>query len=173
MKPKRALRILFLMMTAFPFLFAAAGPGFVRVQIKEWEVPIPNSRPHDPAVAPDDSLWYTGQQSNTLGRLDPKTGEIKVYRLKTPDSGPHGLVADKEGNIWFTANYKGYIGKLDPRSGEVAEYPMPDPGARDPHSLVFDQKGILWFTVERGNFIGRLTPEPLFISPSSDSPPNN
>jgi virginiamycin B lyase len=77
----------------------------------------PDSHPHDPALAPDGALWYTGQMSNTLGRLDPKTGKIQEFRLKTPDSGPHGLVADHDGNIWFTANFKGYIGKLDPRTG--------------------------------------------------------
>lgn len=84
------------------------------VQIKEYEVPTPHSRPHDPALAPDGSLWYTGQGANKLGRLDPKTGEFKEYPLKTPKSGPHGLVADKDGNIWFTAISGGYVGKLVP-----------------------------------------------------------
>jgi len=128
------------------------------VRIEEWNVTTPDSRPHDPAVAPDGSLWYTGMRSNTLGRLDPKTGTIKEYPLKTPDSGPHGLVADGEGNIWFTANSKGYLGRLNPRTGNVAEYPMPDRAARDPHSLIFDPKGILWFTVQEGNFAGQLDP---------------
>ena len=76
--------------------------GTLNVQIQEYEVPTPKSPPHDPAVAPDGSLWYTGQGANKLGRLDPKTGEFKEYPLKTPNSGPHGLVADKDGNIWFT-----------------------------------------------------------------------
>ncbi|HKZ16086.1 MAG TPA: hypothetical protein VJ161_01290, partial [Geobacteraceae bacterium] len=96
------------------------------VQIEEWSIPTTRSFPHDPAVAPDGALWYTGMQSNTLGRLDPKTGRIREYPLKTPDSGPHGLVADKGGNIWFTANYAGYIGMLDPRTGKVTEFPIPD-----------------------------------------------
>ena len=46
----------------------------------------PNSRPHDPAVAPDGSLWYTGQRANKLGRLDPQTGQFKEdfhYYLNT------------------------------------------------------------------------------------------
>jgi virginiamycin B lyase len=128
------------------------------VLIKEWDVPTPNSRPHDPAAAPDGSLWYTGMRSNTIGRLDPETGKIKEYKLRTPDSGPHGLTADKEGNIWFTANYKSYIGKLNPHTGAVKEYPMPETSAKGPHTPVFDQKGMLWFTVEEGNFIGRLDP---------------
>jgi virginiamycin B lyase len=129
-----------------------------QVSIQEWEVPTPNSRPHDPAVAPDGSLWYTGQRANKLGRLDPRTGQFKEYPLKTPDSGPHGLVADRDGNIWFTAISKGYVGKLNPATGQITEYRMPDPRARDPHTPVFDQQGILWFTLESSNFIGRLDP---------------
>jgi virginiamycin B lyase len=158
MKYKSFLRLLFLMIASVLFL-PTTGTGAIKVIIKEWEVPTSNSRPHDPAIAPDGSLWYTGQQSNTLGRLDPKTGKIKEYPLKIQNSGPHGLVADKGGNIWFTANYKGYIGKLIPLTGEVIEYPLPNPAARDPHSLVFDQQGLLWFTVQDGNFVGRLNPQ--------------
>jgi streptogramin lyase len=70
---------------------SAAPPA--KIAVKEWDVPTPDSHPHDPAVAPDGALWYSGQMSNTLGRLDPKTGKIQEFRLKTPDSGPHGLVA--------------------------------------------------------------------------------
>lgn len=132
-------------------------PGDVRVTIREWLVPTPGSRPHDPLAMPDGSIWYTGQMADVLGRLDPKTGAIKQYPLP-PKSGPHGLVADKDGNIWYTANFAGYIGKLDPRTGHVTQYPMPNPAARDPHTPVFDRHGILWFTVQAGNFVGRLVP---------------
>jgi virginiamycin B lyase len=138
-------------------LLMAAKPA--NVSIQEWEVPTPNSRPHDPALAPDGSLWYTGQMSNTLGRLDPKTGQFKEFPLKTAGSGPHGLVADKDGNIWFTAISKGYVGKLDPKTGEIAEYHMTDPRVRDPHTPALDPAGNVWFTTEQSNFVGRLDPK--------------
>jgi len=131
----------------------------LNVKIQEYDVPTPKSRPHDPALAPDGSLWYTGQGANKLGRLDPKSGEFKEYSLKTPKSGPHGLTADKDGNIWFTAISGGYVGKLNPKTGEIAEY-RPDNGAEiDPHTPVFDHDGILWFTNEETNYIGRLDPK--------------
>src|SRR3984885_10863018 len=111
--------------------------GTLNVHIQEYEVPTPKSRPHDPAFAPDGSLWYTGQGANKLGRLDPKTGEFKEYPLKTRNSGPHGLVADKDGDIWFTAISGGYVGKLDPKTGEITEY-RPSGGSKtDPHTPVF------------------------------------
>jgi virginiamycin B lyase len=144
-------------MIAAAFAFAAVGT--LSVPIKEYEVPTPKSRPHDPALAPDGSLWYTGQAANKLGRLDPKTGEFKEYPLKTPGSGPHGLVADRQGNIWFTAISGGYVGKLDPKTGEISEYRAPGNVEIDPHTPVIDHDGILWFTNEETNYIGRLDPK--------------
>ena len=110
-----------------------ASAAELNVAIKEYDVPTANSRPHDPALAPDGALWWTGQLADKLGRLDPKTGEIKEFPLKAK-SGPHGLAADKEGNIWFTANFAGYIGKLNPKTGEVTEYKIPETTRTKPPS---------------------------------------
>ena len=63
----------------------------LEVTIREWDVPTPRSNPHDPAAAPDGSLWWTGQFTNRLGRLDPATGMMREYPLKTANTGPHGL----------------------------------------------------------------------------------
>src|SRR5437762_1867914 len=127
------------------------------VSIREFDLPTPDARPHDPAVAPDGSLWFTEQKANKLGRLDPKSGRIREYPLPTADSGPHGLIADREGNIWFTANYKGYVGKLDPKNGKVAEFPVSLAHA-DPHTPAIDSRGRLWFTMQQANAVGRLDP---------------
>jgi virginiamycin B lyase len=132
--------------------------GNTLINIQEWDVPTPNSRPHDPLAASDGSIWYTGMNANVLGRFDLATKQFKEFKLKTAGSGPHGLTEDKAGNIWFTANTKGYIGKLDPKTGTINEYPMPDPAARDPHTPVFDQKGNLWFTIQGANKVGRFNP---------------
>jgi virginiamycin B lyase len=145
---------------------SVAGP--VKVTFQSWSAPTPGSRPHDPLAASDGSLWYTGQMANVLGRVDPKTGEIKEYPLKTAHSGPHGLVEDKDGNIWYTGNTGALIGKLDPKTGVVSEYMIVDPDIRDPHTLIFDRAGILWFSVQNANRIGRLDPssgEMKFLTP--------
>ncbi len=152
-----------------------AEPAALEVKIDEWTVPTPKSHPHDPAVAPDGSAWYTGQRSNTLGRLDPRTGSFKEYPLPIPNSGPHGITAANDGFIWFTGNTAAYIGRLDPSTGDVQAFRMPDPKARDPHTLIFDQRGTLWFTVQGGNFVGRLNPSQgrtdLKPAPTPDSRP--
>jgi len=145
---------------SFPEKGKPAGvviPGPAEISFKEWQAPTPGSRPHDPLAARDGSLWYSGQMANVLGRVDPKTGDIKEFPLKTAHSGPHGLKEDSGGNIWYTGNTGSLIGKLDPKTGAVSEYKTPEPG--DPHTLIFDNSGILWFTMQNANRIGRLDPK--------------
>ena len=92
---------------------AVVAANDIHVAIKEWRTPTSGSHPHDPLATRDGAIWCTGHMANLLGRLDPKTGQVREYCLKTPMSGPHGLVSDAGGNIWFTASFEGYIGKLD------------------------------------------------------------
>jgi virginiamycin B lyase len=158
---------------------ASASPATavaeLKVQIREWAVPTKGAHPHDPAVGPDGSLWFTEQMVSKLGRLDPAAGTFREFPLKGDNDGPHGLVADRSGNIWYTGNFAAHIGKLDPRTGAVTQYKMPDAKAEDPHSLVFDSQGILWFTVQVGNMVGRLDPSTgkidLRTAPTNNSHP--
>lgn len=131
--------------------------GSVKVNIKEWVLPTPGSRPHDPLAAADGSLWYTGHMGSLIGHLDPTTGKITEYHTKTPISGPHGLTMDKDGNVWYTGNFKGYIGKLNTKTGQFTEYKVGT--ARDPHTPLFDKNGTLWFTAQNSNMLGRLDPK--------------
>src|SRR5215831_12421695 len=48
-------------LTLATLVAASTALTTLSVQIKEYDVPTPKSRPHDPALAPDGSLWYTGQ----------------------------------------------------------------------------------------------------------------
>ena len=154
---------------------AAMIDGPAKAEIRMFPVLTPGSRPHDPLATRDGAIWYTGQLSNKLGRVNTKTGEVKEYTLKTAHSAPHGLVEDKDGNIWYTGNNTGLIGKLDPKSGAVTEYKLPDPNAKDAHTLIFDHDGILWFTVQQANMLGRLDPKSgdvkLVTSPTPKSRP--
>ncbi len=161
------------------FLFCALLPAAAQAPapvaaITEYPIPA-GSFPHDPALDRNDVLWYTAQQGNKIGRLNPADGRVTEFPVPTPNSGPHGLVADAAGNIWFTENSAGKIGRLDARTGQITEYPMPDPTARDPHTPVFDPKGILWFTVQAANRIGRLDPATgevrLFTVPTASARP--
>lgn len=149
----------------------------VDVKFDEWMTPSKPAYPHDPAVAPDGSVWYTAQRASTIGRFDPASGQFKEFALPTPNSGPHGLQPDKNGNIWYTGNAAGLIGMVDAKTGTVTEYKMPNPKAKDPHTIAFLPDGRLFFTVQAGNFIGTLDPKVpggairLVESPTANSRP--
>jgi virginiamycin B lyase len=155
----------------------AAIPESVDVKFEQWMTPSNPPYPHDPAVAPDGSIWYTGQRANVVGRFDPATQQFKEFTLPTPNSGPHGLQPDKDGNIWYTGNAAGLIGKIDAKTGKVTEYKMPNPKARDPHTIAFLRDGRMVFTVQAGNFVGTLDPKApdgaikLVESPTANSRP--
>ncbi|MEX2451403.1 MAG: hypothetical protein WD407_11160 [Rhodospirillales bacterium] len=132
--------------------------GDAKVDFKEWVVPTLGQRSRDPIEAADGTIWWAGQWGNLIGRIDPKTGDMKEFPL--PDKAmPHTVTLDRAGNVWYTGNKNATIGMLDPKTGKITEYKMPDPKAKDPHSAIFDKNGILWFTLQHSNMVGRLDPK--------------
>jgi putative transcriptional regulator len=61
-------KLCFFVMLAMMIAFVAAGG--LRVQIKGFDVPTLNSRPHDLALAPDELRWHMGPPANRLDRSD-------------------------------------------------------------------------------------------------------
>ena len=59
-------KLCFVTMLATTLAFVAVER--LNVHVKGYDVPTPDSRPHDPAFAPDGSLWYMGQPANELRR---------------------------------------------------------------------------------------------------------
>jgi len=136
-------------------LLAAADRPLDGLEISEWTVPWPGTRPRDPYAGPDGRVWFVGQTGDYLAVFDPATGQFKRYDLD-PGTGPHNLIVDQDGMVWYAGNRNGLIGRLNPMDGSVARYRMPDPEAGDPHTLVFDPRGDIWFTVQAGGAVGKL-----------------
>jgi virginiamycin B lyase len=141
-------------------LLAGAAPAASQdtpseVEIREWEVPWPDTRPRDPYVGPEGGIWFVGQRADYVAVLDPGTGEFQRFDLPE-GAGPHNLIVSGDGTIWYAGNRDRHIGRLDPATGEVARIDMPDPGARDPHTLLFGEGDRIYFTVQGGNRVGRL-----------------
>jgi virginiamycin B lyase len=77
--------------------------------------------PHDVARAPDGTVWYTGQRTGVLGRLDPKTGGVE--RIPLGGSAPHGVIVGPDGAPWVTDSGQNAIIRVDPISKEVKAWP--------------------------------------------------
>jgi virginiamycin B lyase len=125
------------------------------IEIREHTVPWPDSRPRDPDVAPNGSIWLVGQGGDYVAHFDPESLEFARKELP-PGTGPHNIIVDRDAALWIAGNRQGYIGKMNPNTGEMVRFTMPDERVKDPHTMVFDGKGSIWFTAQWSNFIGRL-----------------
>ncbi|MGQ0533243.1 MAG: Vgb family protein [Caulobacteraceae bacterium] len=132
--------------------------GPLQVSSREWVALQLGQRARDPVEAPNGMIWYVGQQGNTIGRINPRTNEVREWPL--PEGAlPHSVNVDAQGGVWYMGNGNGTIGKFDPATGAAREYRMPDPNARDPHTAEFDRNGVMWFTLQQSNMIGRFDPQ--------------
>jgi len=155
MRRNASVLLLLPILATLPLTTPAASQDVQTVELREWTVPWPNSRPRDPYFdAASGFVWFVGQTGNYVAYFDPRTTEFKRYEIED-GTNPHSLIVDSRG-VWYTGNQNGRIGRLDPQTGKLTIYMMPDSTARDPHTPIFDAKGDLWFTVQGGNFVGKL-----------------
>ena len=109
------------------------------------------------APAPDGTVWYTGQLTGVLGRLDPKTGGVERIPLGK-GSAPHGVIVGPDGAAWVTDSGQNAIVRVDPMSKEVKGWPLPaSRGGANLNTAAFDGKGRIWFTGQTGIY-GRHDP---------------
>ena len=127
----------------------------VQVEITEWPVPWKDSRPRDPDVAPNGSIWLVGQGGDYAARFDPVSKEFFKKDLP-PGTGPHNLIVDRDSSLWIAGNRQAFIGKMNPITGELTRFTMPDESATDPHTMVFSGRNHIWFTMQWSNYVGRL-----------------
>ena len=87
------------------------------VIVTEYDLPRPETLPHDAAADTDGTIWYGDFGTHVLGMLDPKTGKVTEYPLPmTKPGAPMGsldLVLDKQGNVWMGTMYQGNLAKFD------------------------------------------------------------
>jgi streptogramin lyase len=111
-------------------------------------------------VVADDqgNIWFANFQGHKLGKLNPKTGDIKQYQPPTADASPYGVVRDaKTGYIWYADMNGDYITRFDPKTEQFVEYPVPTHQAY-PRFMGVDSKGRVWFTEFFQPKIGVLDP---------------
>ncbi len=104
------------------------GQG-TRVIMTEYDLPRPETLPHDAIVSDNGTVWYGDFGSQYLGKLDPSTGEIIEYPIPVTKPGAPGgsldLNFDPEGNIYLGMMYQGVIVKFNPETEEFGFWKSP------------------------------------------------
>ena len=119
--------------------------------IKEYTLPNPESRPRRIAISPDDIIWYADYSRGYLGRLDPKTSEVKDWPSPSgPRTQPYGI-AYLNGAIWYveSAIRPNVLVRFDIKSEKFQSWAIPGGGgvvrnmkATPDGNLVMAERGV-------------------------------
>ena len=102
--------------------------------------------------------WFTDIGRETIGRIDAKTGEIKLYSTPTKSSGPRRGMMDAQDRIWF-GQYRGNrIAMFDTRTLQFQEWPVPTPWS-GPYDVAVDKNGEAWTGSMLNDRVTRLNPK--------------
>lgn len=106
-----------------------------RVIVTEYDLPRPETLPHDAAADAQGNIWYADFGTHVLGMLDPKTGAVTEHRIPiTKPGAPQGsldLVFDARGDIWLGTMYQGSLAKFDRRTKTFQTWGSPTYMDRD------------------------------------------
>ena len=117
-------------------------------KIETWEPfkAVPKGEPHNIYdVVPDskNNAYFTDFRQRHIGRIDAKTGEVKLFAVPTPASAPRRGMMDAKDRLWF-GEYRGdRIAMFDTRSGEFKEWKLATPWA-SPYDVAIDKNEEAW-----------------------------
>ncbi len=105
------------------------------------------------AIAPDQTVWFTMDSANALGRL--RDGKIeRVVTGKRNNVEPIGLGVDGNGLVWYTDALSQAIASVS-SDGKLASIPLDTPIARLGR-LAVAPDGAIWFAESSAYSITRL-----------------
>lgn len=105
-------------------------------------------------------LWFTDARTNSIGKLDIKSGKTYLIAIPTERAGPMGItLSNDKKNIWFTEILASKIAKLDTNTDKITEYSTGEDTG--PTFLIFDKNNALWVTQSYSRNILRIQPDLL------------
>jgi virginiamycin B lyase len=115
--------------------------------------PPTKGKPQRLQVDADGIVWFTERRGGKIGRLDPKSSEIKEFQLPGPEPSPYAIGIDRDRMIWYSSHEQDTLGRLDPKTGEVTEYPYPH-SEISMREFFLDSHGRMWYASSVNNKIG-------------------
>ena len=100
-------------------------------------------------------LWFTGQ-SGIYGRLDPRSGELRVFRAPG-GIGPYGITTTPRGDVWYASLAGSHVARINRATGKatVVRPPTSGQGAR---RIWSDSRGRLWVSEWNAGKLARYDP---------------
>jgi streptogramin lyase len=126
--------------------------------------PWPNMKPGESHniydVIPDshNNAYFTDFSNEHIGRIDAKTGEIKLWEIPTKHSQPRRGQMDSQDRLWFGEYHGNRIGMFDPKTQKFQEWEAPTPYSA-PYDVVLDKNGEAWTGSMTTDRVIRLNPK--------------
>ena len=118
-----------------PFIGLRGTNGIISMdpetmEVTEYPLPNPDSRPRRLAITADDMVFFADMPRGDLGRLDPKTGEVKYWVSPGgPESLPYGIATI--GNVvWYSESgtRPNTLVRFDPSTEQFQTWTIPSGG---------------------------------------------
>jgi virginiamycin B lyase len=147
------------------FVHAPFADEAMKIVYVSYELPGPDRMPFSASPDKNGFVWMPyWSLSNSIGRLDPKTGEVQEFHV--PEQGTaaiHSAVAAPDGTVWLEEQATNRVGKWDPQTRQITEYQdsfIPGKAAEDggggKHTARVDSHGNVWST---GSPLTKLDPK--------------
>jgi len=110
-------------------------------------------------VIPDskNNVYFTDFRQRHIGRIDARTGEIKLYETPTPNSAPRRGSMDAQDRLWFGEYHADRIGMFDTKTGQFREWQIA-PKWSAPYDVTADKNGEAWTGSMLSDRVTRLNP---------------
>jgi virginiamycin B lyase len=129
-------------------------------KIETWEPfkDAPKGEPHNIYdVVPDskNNVYFTDFRQKHIGRIDAKTGELKLFAILTPSPALRRGQMDAQDRLWF-GEYRGdKIGVFDTKTEKFTEWAMPTRWT-NPYDVTLDKNEEAWTGSMLNDHIVRL-----------------
>ena len=110
-------------------------------------------------IIPDsnNNLYFTDFQHEHIGRIDAKTGDMKLFQAPTRASSPRRGQMDAQGRLWWAGYRANLVGMFDTKTEKFQEWPAPTPWSA-PYDVVLDKLGFAWTGSMSTDRVLRLDP---------------
>lgn len=110
--------------------------------------------PYGITAGPDGNLWFTGFNSNTIGRITP-TGGVMEFPIPTAESAPLEIAVGPDGALWFTQNAAERVARITPE-GRITEFAVTN--LSSPYAIARSGDA-LWISQHTGGALNRVSAE--------------
>lgn len=127
-------------------------------KVETWAPFKDSKEPHNIYDVISDSknnAFFTDFRKEQIGRIDAKTGEIKLFEIPTKGASPRRGSMDDQDRLWFGEFRAHKIGMFDTRTEVFKEWTVPTPFSAS-YDVVLDKTEHAWAGSETTDRVARL-----------------